>query len=237
LGILALLLVWQVSALAAGSELILPGPLPVLKRFTVLVRSGEFLHSLGGSLLRVILGIFLSVPLGVLAGTAAGLNRRAGAFLRPFFSLIAATPVMAVILIIFLILGQDRTPVFAAFLMVFPVMAANTIAGIRAVDAGLVELFRLYRLPAGETLRSLYLPSIMPFVLGGLRSSFALCWKVVVAAEVLVQPFRALGTGMQRARAQLETPELFAWTAAAVIAAALFELVLAAAEARLRRRR
>jgi NitT/TauT family transport system permease protein len=181
--------------------------------------------------------MLLSVPLGIFAGTAAGLNRRAGAFLRPLFSLIATTPVMAVILIIFLILGQNRTPVFTAFLMVFPVMAANTIAGIRAVDAGLVELFRLYRLPAGETLRSLYFPSIVPFVLGGLRSSFALCWKVVVAAEVLVQPFRALGTGMQRAKAQLETPELFAWTAATVIAAALSELALAAAETRIRRRR
>jgi NitT/TauT family transport system permease protein len=48
---------------------------------------------------------------------------------------------------------------------------------------------------------------------------------VVVASEVLVQPLLALGTGMQRAKAQLETPELFAWTLATVIAAALTEWV------------
>ncbi|MDR2078733.1 MAG: hypothetical protein LBP74_03295, partial [Treponema sp.] len=43
--------------------------------------------------------------------------------------------------------------------------------------------------------------------------------------EVLVQPLLALGTGMQRAKAQLETPELFAWTMVAVIAAAFSEQV------------
>jgi NitT/TauT family transport system permease protein len=56
--------------------------------------------------------------------------------------------------------------------------------------------------------------------MGGLRSALSLCWKVVVAAEVLVQPLRALGTGMQRAKAQLETAELFAWTLGTVLAAA-----------------
>jgi NitT/TauT family transport system permease protein len=133
---------------------------------------------------------------------------------------------MSVILIAFLVFGQDRTPVFTAFLMVFPVMAANTRTGVRSVDEKLKELFRVYRIPAKEKLRRLYIPGIMPFILGGLRSSLSLCWKVVVAAEVLVQPLLALGTGMQRAKAQLETPELFAWTAATVSAAALTEWLL-----------
>jgi NitT/TauT family transport system permease protein len=78
----------------------------------------------------------------------------------------------------------------------------------------------------GEFLKYLYIPSLVPFILGGLRSSLSLCWKVVVAAEVIVQPLRSLGTGMQQAKAQLETPELFAWTAATVIAAALTQGLL-----------
>jgi NitT/TauT family transport system permease protein len=49
---------------------------------------------------------------------------------------------------------------------------------------------------------------------------------VVVAAEVLAQPVRALGTGMQNAKAQLETPELFAWTAAAVLLAGTTDAAL-----------
>jgi NitT/TauT family transport system permease protein len=96
------------------------------------------------------------------------------------------------------------------------------------VDPKLRELFALYRLSREETIRRLYMPAIAPFILGGLRSSLSLCWKVVVAAEVLIQPLLALGTGIQRAKAQLETPELFAWTLATIIAAALTELAFSA---------
>jgi NitT/TauT family transport system permease protein len=230
-GTAALLAAWEIGARLSGSALIFPGPALVARRFLELLHTARFHRALGGSFLRVLLGILLSVPLGTALGILAGLDQRIGAFLSPLFAAIAATPVMSVILIAFLAFGSERTPVFAAFLMVFPVMAANAVAGVRSVDPKLRELFVLYRLSREETIRRLYLPALVPFILGGLRSSLSLCWKVVVASEVLVQPLLALGTGMQRAKAQLETPELFAWTAATVIAAALTE---AAATALLR---
>ncbi|MDR0377594.1 MAG: ABC transporter permease subunit [Spirochaetaceae bacterium] len=225
-GVLCLLVLWESAARFLGSSLLLPGPVQVAGVFFALVRTERFLRALVSSFLRVILGVAIAAPLGILAGIAAGLNRRADYFLKPLFTVISATPVMSVILIAFLWFGQERTPVFTAFLMVFPVMAANTVAGVRGVDSGLKELFAVYRIPPGDALLNLYFPAIVPFVLGGLRSSLSLCWKVVAAAEVLVQPLSALGTGMQNAKARLETPELFAWTVAAVIAAALSQVLL-----------
>jgi NitT/TauT family transport system permease protein len=225
-GFLILLVLWEFAARLTGSVLIIPGPVPVLRNLYALVFTGRFWLSLLGSFRRVIGGVAIAVPLGVLAGIVSGLDRRVRALLKPLFQVISATPVMAVILIAFLALGQERTPVFTAFLMVFPVIAANTIEGIGAVDPKLTELFTLYRLSRREQLRYLYLPSIGPFVLAGLRSGLSLCWKVVVAAEVLVQPLRALGTGMQRAKAQLETAELFAWTVGTILAAALTQGLL-----------
>jgi len=222
-GVIVLLCIWEFVSRIFDSALILPGPVPVLRDFIKLTGDERFLSSLGGTFLRVISGMIISVPLGLACGIAAGLDRRAGAFLRPLFSLISATPVMSVILIAFLFLGAEKTPVFTAFLMVFPVMAANSAEGIRRVDSHLTELFRVYGMTGKETLRHLYIPSIAPFILGGLQSSLSLCWKVVVAAEVLVQPFRSLGTGMQQAKARLETPELFAWTVVTVISAAAMQ--------------
>jgi NitT/TauT family transport system permease protein len=225
-GIAALLVLWELGALAFGSDLILPGPVPVLRRLGSLVTGRRFLSALGASFLRVLGGMAVSAPLGLACGIAAGLDRRIDALLRPLFSVIAATPVMSLILISFLILGAGRTPVFTAFLMVFPVMAANTIEGIRRVDPGLKELFAVYGMSRREALARLYFPSITPFILGGLRSGLSLCWKVIVASEVLVQPAVSLGAGMQQAKARLETPELFAWTVATVAAAAFTQGVL-----------
>jgi len=215
-----LIFVWELAAGFYGSGLILPGPLPVFRQFISLIQTRRFLSALGGSLVRVLGGIIIAVPLGMAAGISAGLDRRVNAFLKPLFQVISATPVLSVILIAFLFLGAGRTPLFTAFLMVFPVMAANAIEGMHSTDPKYKELFIAFRMSRKETLKYLYIPSLAPFILGGLRSSLSLCWKVVVAAEVIVQPLGSLGAGMQQAKAQLETPELFAWTAATVIAAA-----------------
>jgi len=225
-GVAFLLLLWEFAARIYGSGLILPGPLPVLGRLASLIGNARFLEALGGSFLRVMGGIFIAVPLGIAAGIAAGLDRRIRYFLKPLFSVISATPVISVILIAFLFLGAGRTPVFTAFLMIFPVMAATTIEGINNTNPRLKELFTAFSMSRAETLRYLYIPSLIPFILAGLKSSLSLCWKVVVAAEVIVQPLRSLGAGMQQAKAQLETPELFAWTTATVCAAALCQGIL-----------
>jgi NitT/TauT family transport system permease protein len=226
MGIGLLFLGWELGSQLWGSDLIFPGPLLVLKQWLLLIQTKGFLEALAYTFGRVMLGIIVSAPLSVGVGLIAGLDTRGAAFFRPFFAVIGATPVMSVILIAFLILGSERTPIFTAFLMVFPVMTANTVEGVHAVDPKLKELCKVYALSWREQVQHLYIPAITPFILGGLQSALALCWKVVVAAEVLVQPLRALGTGMQRSKAQLETPELFAWTLGTVIAAALSQCLL-----------
>jgi NitT/TauT family transport system permease protein len=225
-GILFLLLLWEIVSLIAASALLLPGPVPVLLRFIQLISARPFLRALAGSFGRVMLAMLISVPLGVILGIIAAQNKRAGAFLKPLFQVISATPVIPIILIAFLWFGQDRTAVFTAFLMIFPIISANTIAGISSLDPKLKELFILYRLSSRERFVSLYLPGIAPFVAGGLRSGLSQCWKVVVAAEVMLQPRFSLGYGMQAARAGFETAELFAWTAGAVLAAAFSQFAL-----------
>jgi len=225
-GLAFLLLVWEIAARMYGSGLLLPGPVLVFASFTALLLSPRFFAALLASFVRVAAGIAIAVPLGLAAGIAAGLDRRIHAFLRPMFTVISATPVISVILIAFLFLGAGRTPVFTAFLMVFPVMAANTLEGVKSTDSNLRELFTVFKMSRFETLRFLFLPSLVPFIMAGLRSSLSLCWKVVVAAEVLVQPVGSLGAGMQQARAHLATSELFAWTIGALCAAALCQGVL-----------
>ena len=225
-GIAALLLFWEGGARILHSPIILPGPLDTARRFFAIISGEKFIASLLETFVRVMAGLFAAVPLGVAAGLMCGLNRRAAFFFRPLFAVISATPVMAVILIAFLALGQEKTPVFTAFLMVFPVITANTVEGVRAVDPRYQELFSIYRISRTDALRFLYIPAMLRFILGGVRSGLSLGWKVVVASEVLVQPLRALGSGMQLARAHLETAELYAWTLATVLAAAFSQGLL-----------
>ncbi|GMO35483.1 MAG: ABC transporter permease subunit [Termitinemataceae bacterium] len=221
-----IILIWQLQYLIVASDIILPSPFGVAKKLISLIISTQFLTALGSTAVRLLFGLLISLPLGIIAGLICGVNKTAHAFFKPFFTIIAATPVMSVVLIAYLAFGSERTPVFTAFLMVFPVMAANAIAGVEAIDPKYRELCAVYKLNRLQRLQHLYLPFILPFLAGGIRSALSLAWKVIVAAEVLVQPLHALGSGMQIAKANLETTELFAWTCCTVIAAALSEMLL-----------
>ena len=234
LGVFAVLALWEAGARAVGSDLILPGPLPVARRLAALAAHPKFFPALTASLLRVTAGFLLALPAALLIGIPAGLDSRARAFVRPLFSVIGATPVLSIILIALLWFGPDRVPVFTSFLMIFPVLTGNVMEGVRSTDPRLVECAKAYRLSRPALFEHVLFPSIAPYLLAGARSSLALSWKVVVAAEVLAQPARALGTGMQNAKAQLETPELFAWTAATVLLAGATDAALSLA---VRRRR
>jgi NitT/TauT family transport system permease protein len=92
----------------------------------------------------------------------------------------------------------------------------------------------LFRVPKRRLFLELRLPSAIPHLLSGARSALGLCWKVVVAGEILSQPARAVGRGMQDSRLMLETASVFAWALAAVLLCGVTELAFSIATRRLR---
>lgn len=218
-----LLLLWKLLALSVGKDIIVPSPERVLREAFALYPTSRFLESLWATFLRGIAAFGLSLLFGCLAGLGAGLSPLFDAILSPILTIIRATPVLALILVALIWFPSGFVPIFAAFLMAFPVMVTSTAAGVGATDPRLLEMARLFNIPFRERLMKLRLPSAIPHILAGSKNALGLSWKVVVAGEVLSQPLRALGTGMQDARVVLETPRVLAWAAAAVLLCGLTE--------------
>jgi len=220
---LLFLLVWKVAADLIGKDIVLPPPERVLGIATTLYPTRLFLEALAATFLRGLSAFGLSAALGIAAGLAAGSWPLVDAALAPFLTVIRATPILALILLALLWFPSGFVPIFAAFLMAFPVMATSAAQGAQAADPRLLEMARLFRVPRRELFFRLRLPAAAPQLLAGARSALGLSWKVVVAGEVLSQPLRALGTGMQDARVLLETGEVFAWAFASVLLCGLTE--------------
>ena len=221
--VLLLLLVWKLLAAAVGADIVLPPPERVLGEAAALYPTPKFLSALASTFLRGLSAFFLSVALGTAAGFAAGLFPAFDAALAPLLTVIRATPVLALILIALFWFPSGAVPVFAAFLMAFPVMVTSAASGARAVDPRLLEMSRLFRVPRREEFLRLRLPAAAPALLSGAKNALGLSWKVVVAGEVLSQPIHALGSGMQDSRVLLETPAVLAWAAASVLLCGLTE--------------
>lgn len=224
LGALALLGVWAAAARLIGSEIVLPSPLRVAQSVAALFPTSKFLLALQATFLRGIASFGLSMATGIAVGLACGLSTTLAYALAPALTVTRATPVLAVILLALIWFPSGIVPVFAAVLMAFPVVVADVRQGVRSADPKLLEMARLFRLRRRDRMRSIYAPAVAPHLVSASHSALGLCWKVVVAGEVLSQPARALGTGLNRARIELETAEVLAWTFAGILLCALTDL-------------
>jgi len=232
------LAVWQTAAWAVGGSfslagihlqeklLLLPGPWTVLRTLTGLVVEAEFWQAAGLTLLRVFLGLVVGGVLGALIAVLTCASVWCDRILSPLVKVIRATPVASFILLVLLWIKTGRVPGVIAALMVLPIIWGNVSKGIRQTDPMLLEMAAAYRFDAGKRLRLIYVPSVAPYFNAGVETGLGLAWKAGVAAEVLCHPKWGIGTQVYVSKLNLETPDLFAWTAVVILLSFLVESVL-----------
>ncbi len=221
-----LILVWKIISLLLNSELILPSPEETFLSVLLVAGRKGFKETLMATLFRGAMGFSLSFFFGLILGCAAGSARFFFNIFQPLVITIKTVPILAVILLAIIWLNTELVPVFVCFLAVFPVIYSNVTEGIASVDRNLIEMARIYNLSRLETLKSIFIPSILSPLKAGTSIAIGLTWKAVIAAEVLCQPFNALGTRMAEAKINLDTSSLFAWTLIAILLSSISELLL-----------
>lgn len=224
--ILAGLLLWRIGAGSIRSSLILPYPEEVLQAFFRLAGEARFWMAVGGTTARVGAAFILSGLAGAVTGILAGLFPSFSDFLAPYLTAIRSTPVLALILLAMFWLPTGLVPVFSAFLMAYPVVHGSARSGFLSLDADYEEMAAVFRVPRRTAFLRMRVPAAARHLLSAAGNSMGLCWKVVVAGEVLAQPARALGTGLQDRRLSLETPGVFAWALATILLCGLSEAIL-----------
>jgi NitT/TauT family transport system permease protein len=194
------------------SKFVLPAPAMV---FQTLVADWPLLF---GSLLITLKVTFGAFFLAVLIGTAIAFlfvqSRTIEASLFPYAVLLQVTPIVAIAPLIIIWVKHPLTAlvVCATIVALFPIIS-NTILGLRSVNPGLVNLFRMNKASRWQTLVKLRIPSAAPYFFGGLRISSGLALIGAVVAEFVA------GTGgtsaglayqILQAGYQINIPRLFA---------------------------
>lgn len=227
LGVLAFWLgVWVLAAELVGSELLLPSPAQVLRRFLVLAGTSAFWLTVGTSILRVLTGILCAAVLGVLLAILTESSVLCKTLLSPLMTLVKSTPVASFIILALIWLGRGILPAFISALMVLPIVWTNVSAGIAAQDPLLLEMARVYAFPRGRVLRRITLPTVLPYFRSALSSALGLGWKAGIAAEVLTVPQPSIGKMIFESKLYLETTDLFAWTLAVILLSLFIERLL-----------
>ena len=199
------LAVWEAASLLVGRELLLPAPLATVRRLFELLAKGESWAYAGLSLLRIMSGYLLGVLAGVLLAVLTARSRFAESLLSPLRGVVKATPVTSFILLALLWLNSSLVPLFISFLMVLPMVWADTADAILHTDPRLVEMGRVFGLSRTKIVRKIFVPSVLPQFLAACTTSLGFAWKSGVAAEIIALPLRSIGYQLYEAKLRIET--------------------------------
>lgn len=208
-----LLLLWHGIVVAYNvPKYLVPSPLVVAG--AMVEDWGLLSTSLLVTLKITFLAFAAAVTLGVLVAFTFVQSRIVEMSLFPYAVLLQVTPVVAIApLIIIWVKDPTASLVFCATIVaLFPIIS-NTILGLRSVNPGLVNLFRMNKATRWQTLVRLRIPSALPYFFGGLRISSGLSLIGAVVAE-FVAGTGGTGAGLAyqilQAGYQLNIPRLFA---------------------------
>ncbi len=220
--VLVWLIVWQIAAMLLGEEIILSSPISVLKRLGELIVMPDYWQRVLFSSFRIMAGMLLGALLGLLFGMLAYFVRPVRELMAPLISVIRAIPVVSFTLLALYWLKAEALGGFISLLICFPVFYTNTLAGMNAADAALLEMCDVFQLGLGARLRGVYLPALLPHLCAAAEVSVGLSWKSGTAAEYIALPAKAIGRKLYNAKVYLLSAELMSWTLTIVLLNSLF---------------
>jgi len=185
-----LLLLWQgESALGLVSQQKLPPPSEVWSTAISLITTNSPAYgTLQGAMLvsleRVAIGFGVGAGSGILLALITGLSRFGEYAADPPMQMLRTLPLFGLIPVFIVWFGIGELPkiLLIAIAATIP-LYLNTFAGIRSVDAKLVEVGQVQQLRRTELIRHVVLPGALPQMLTGLRLSLGASWLALVVAE------------------------------------------------------
>ncbi|MEU5919865.1 ABC transporter permease [Streptomyces sp. NPDC004288] len=184
-GPVLLLVLWQASS-AAGilPADVLASPGTIARAAGDLVADGTLPTAMGVSLRRVAVGLLLGGVVGIALALVSGLSRLGEDLVDAPVQMLRTVPWVGLIPLFIIWLGIGEAPKVALIALgVAFHLYLNVYAGIRGVDAQLVEAGESLGLGRWGLVRHVVLPGALPGAMTGLRYSLATAWLALVFGE------------------------------------------------------
>ncbi|MBQ1306920.1 MAG: ABC transporter permease subunit [Erysipelotrichaceae bacterium] len=185
-GIVLLLLVWQLFAVMINEEtMVFPGPLQTFRYAFALLGKSYTYRCLGATFSKMLCGYLISLAAALILGTVSGNSVFFERLLSPFITTLRAVPTASLIYFFIVLTGFKKAPMMMVILICFPILYEGIAGGIRNVPLSVLNACRLDG--AGFIKRNLRirLPLALPYIVVAMTSSFSLCFKIEIMAEVI----------------------------------------------------
>jgi NitT/TauT family transport system permease protein len=182
---LSLIALWQIAvSTRVLNPALFPPPSAIVRSFIAYAASGELWTNAAWTLSRVVIGLAIGGIPGTLIGLWMGTNRWARAYFGPVIALLYPVPKIAILPLLYFVFGAGEGARWAAVAIgVFFLMAINTEAGVRQIEAIYLDVARAYRTRPHTLFFRILLPGALPNIYAGLKLSVGIAIVLTVAAE------------------------------------------------------
>lgn len=208
MSVLLAVAVWAALAVAIEQPELLPGPLAIWDALIAMLTSGELARATYQSLIRFCIGYIVGALLGIVVGVALGRSKTTYECFGLVFEFMKGIPPIALapIVIIWLGIGEVSKYVVIGYI-VFIVLAINTASGAQEIPLVRLRTGAFMGLGKISSFRRIVMPSIVPFVLIGLRNGIGFGFVALVSAE-LIAANSGVGQIIMDARFSLQTDRM-----------------------------
>ncbi len=233
------LVAWEVIplfvTLPRGARLFFTTPSRVALALYHLMATGEFQHHFEASAVEFLLGLGLSVAVGLPLGMLLGRSKALDAALDPYVTALNATPriVWLPLLILWFGIGIWSKVMIVFIGAVFPLLI-NTYEGVRNVDRVLVNVVRSFGAHEWQVTRMVVLPNATPYIVAGLRLAIGRAILGVVVGEFFGAS-RGLGYMIASAASNYKVDVMFAGVIVFMALSLVLTFSVKAVESRLTR--
>lgn len=192
LGLAFIVLIWEIVSLKSSG---IPSPALTAKEALVIFsdpfyRKGPNDQGIGWNLLaslqRVAMGFGLAALAGIPLGFLIGRFRFLSAMFNPVIALLKPVSPLAWLPIGLLVFkAANPASIWAIFICSIWPMIINTAVGVQRVPQDYMNVARVLNLSEWKILTKILFPSVLPYMLTGVRLSIGTAWLVIVAAEML----------------------------------------------------
>ena len=138
------------------------------------------------SLKRVAMGFGLAAVVGIPLGFLIGRSKIASSMLNPIISLLRPVSPLAWLPIGLLVFkSADPAAIWTIFICSIWPMIINTAVGVQRVPEDYLNVAKVLNLSEWKIVTKILFPSVLPYMLTGVRLSVGTAWLVIVAAEML----------------------------------------------------
>lgn len=191
-GIALLVLMWEIVSVKNSG---IPSPALTLEHAIRLFsdpfyRNGPNDQGIGwniwSSLKRVGMGFGMAAAIGIPLGFMIGRFRFLSGMFNPVISLLKPVSPLAWLPIGLLVFkAANPAAIWAIFICSIWPMIINTAAGVQRVPQDYMNVARVLNLSEWKIFTKILFPSVLPYMLTGVRLAIGTAWLVIVAAEML----------------------------------------------------